>query len=116
MPVAFNEMDAVRIAHAIGGSGPRRIGFLFAPSHCGKSSLIRAYILHRVVPEMIAEAPSLAEMDPHEIAHRQRRVLHVTIGENATVNPWRRISSIHWKTRIPSPAPGSPCGVACTSS
>lgn len=79
------KLDMARKVGRLTPMSPQRYVEFFAPSHSGKSKAITTYIENKVVDEVIRDGLFPADMDRALIAKKQKRVLHVTLSENASV-------------------------------
>ena len=85
IPGVHKKLDMARKVGRLTPMSPQRYVEFFAPSHSGKSKAITTYIENKVVDEVIRDGLFSADMDRALIAQKQKRVLHVTLSQNASV-------------------------------
>lgn len=81
---AHTLLDGIMLAHSSGPRGSFPGISLFEPSNVGKTSMVKQYILKRVVPRLQAERPEFTNAARESVAELQREILHVELTDDAT--------------------------------
>jgi len=76
---AYKVFDNLRETKRRAPFQPKRWSSIFAPTGSGKSTAIRMYLENVVAKEAIKRGLFPADMDPFEIAARQKIVVHITL-------------------------------------
>ena len=76
---AYAVFDNLRKTRRDAPFEPKRWACIFAPTHSGKSTAVRMYLETIVAKAAIARGLYPADMDPKEIALKQKIVLHVSL-------------------------------------
>jgi hypothetical protein len=79
LPQVYSVFDSLRRTTRDAPLQPKRWSCLFAPTHSGKSTAVCMYRETVVAKEAVARGLFRADMDPKEIARRQKIVLHITL-------------------------------------
>jgi AAA domain len=91
---AYDVFDSLRVTKRKAPFQPKRWSSIFAPTGSGKSTAIRMYLENVVAKEVVRRKLFPADMDPFEIATKQKAVVHITLdGVTNIKNLMQRILS-----------------------
>jgi hypothetical protein len=85
LPEMYRVFNSLRQTTQDAPLEPKRWSCVFAPTHSGKSTGVRIYLETVVAKEAIARGLFPADMDPKEIARRQKIAIHITLDGVTTI-------------------------------